>query len=341
MSPRNHRQRAPGPAAPRRTARRLAARRALLRHARHAHRRSWPRRASASTSRSATAGWSPSATPPSSASAATPPASSPAHALNCRAAVLAFGHPRHHLDAGHLAVGDRRRRPGRAAHRRPQPAHRRRLLHHDHARLRADDLLSSPSPGPPMAARTACRSTSATAFRASNTASPWPSSYLLRVLLLRSACSGCCALALRPRPRRRRGRTRPRLAAVGIAPFNVRLTAFVISAMVTGLAGALYADLNRFVSPSMLSWHLSGELIVFVILGGNGRLCGPVAGAMLYVLLENQLGGSPNTGSSSSASSCSASCCSPAAASSAWSPERRAMAEPILEIRGLGRPSAR
>jgi branched-chain amino acid transport system permease protein len=81
-----------------------------------------------------------------------------------------------------------------------------------------------------------------------------------------------------------------RLTSVGVRPFDVRLTAFVISAMITGLAGALYADLNRFVSPTMLSWHLSGELIVFVILGGVGRLCGPVAGAALFVLLEHQLG---------------------------------------------------
>jgi len=82
-----------------------------------------------------------------------------------------------------------------------------------------------------------------------------------------------------------------RLAAVGIAPFGIRLVAFVVSAMVTGLAGALFADLNRFVSPSMLSWHMSGELIVLIILGGKGRLFGPLAGAMVYVLFEYALGG--------------------------------------------------
>ena len=82
-----------------------------------------------------------------------------------------------------------------------------------------------------------------------------------------------------------------RLAAVGIAPFGIRLTAFVISAMLTGIAGALFADLNKFVSPSMLSWHMSGELIVLIILGGKGRLFGPVAGASLYVLFEYALGG--------------------------------------------------
>ena len=82
-----------------------------------------------------------------------------------------------------------------------------------------------------------------------------------------------------------------RLSAVGISPFGIRLTAFVISAMVVGLAGALFADLNKFVSPSMLSWHMSGELIVLIILGGKARLFGPVAGAALYVLFEFALGG--------------------------------------------------
>ncbi len=82
-----------------------------------------------------------------------------------------------------------------------------------------------------------------------------------------------------------------RVAAVGIRPYHVRLAAFVISAVITGVAGALFADLNRFVSPSMMSWQMSGELIVLIILGGTGRLFGPVAGAMLYVLVEFYLGG--------------------------------------------------
>ncbi len=81
-----------------------------------------------------------------------------------------------------------------------------------------------------------------------------------------------------------------RMTAVGIAPFRIRLVAFVISAMITALAGALYADLNRFVSPTMLSWHMSGEIMVFVILGGVGRLFGPLAGAALYIILEHLLG---------------------------------------------------
>ena len=82
-----------------------------------------------------------------------------------------------------------------------------------------------------------------------------------------------------------------RAVAVGIRPYGIRLTAFVISGMITGLAGALYADLNRFVSPAMLSWHMSGEIMVFVILGGVARLMGPVAGAGAFILLEHLLGG--------------------------------------------------
>jgi branched-chain amino acid transport system permease protein len=82
-----------------------------------------------------------------------------------------------------------------------------------------------------------------------------------------------------------------RVAAVGIAPFPIRLTAFVISAAITGVAGALFADLNRFVSPAMLSWQISGELIVLIILGGVGWTFGPVAGAAIYVVLEFALGG--------------------------------------------------
>ncbi|UYV39466.1 branched-chain amino acid ABC transporter permease [Rhodobacteraceae bacterium D3-12] len=82
-----------------------------------------------------------------------------------------------------------------------------------------------------------------------------------------------------------------RSRAVGIEPYRLRLAAFVISGAITGLAGALFADLNRFVSPAMFSWQTSGEIMVFVILGGVARLFGPVAGAALFILLEEILGG--------------------------------------------------
>jgi branched-chain amino acid transport system permease protein len=91
----------------------------------------------------------------------------------------------------------------------------------------------------------------------------------------------CCRARVSVSPCRAR-QNEARVRAVGIDPYKVRLVAFVISGMITALAGALYADLNRFVSPSMLSWQTSGEIMVFVILGGVGaafraaRRCGAV-----------------------------------------------------------------
>ena len=106
---------------------------------------------------------------------------------------------------------------------------------------------------------------------------------LLFFALLRGSRFGAALQAARQNERR--------TAAVGIDVFPVRLAGFVLSAMIAALAGALYADLNRFASPSMLSWQISGELIVLIILGGTGRLFGPVAGAMAFVLIEYLLGG--------------------------------------------------
>jgi branched-chain amino acid transport system permease protein len=82
-----------------------------------------------------------------------------------------------------------------------------------------------------------------------------------------------------------------RVETVGLNPTRLKLVAFIISGAVTGLAGALFADLNRFVSPSMFSWQTSGEIMVFIIIGGVGRLFGPVAGALVFVGLEHLLGG--------------------------------------------------
>lgn len=82
-----------------------------------------------------------------------------------------------------------------------------------------------------------------------------------------------------------------RVETIGLNSTRLKLVAFVISGAVTGLAGALFADLNRFVSPTMFSWQLSGEIMVFIIIGGVGRLFGPVVGALVFVGLEHLLGG--------------------------------------------------
>ena len=80
-----------------------------------------------------------------------------------------------------------------------------------------------------------------------------------------------------------------RMAAIGIAPYRYKLAAFVISGMGAGLAGALMANYMRFVSPDMLHWTKSGELMIMVILGGVGALLGPLLGAAALVTLETVL----------------------------------------------------
>lgn len=77
-----------------------------------------------------------------------------------------------------------------------------------------------------------------------------------------------------------------RMAAIGLAAYRYKLAAFVIAGAGAGLAGALYANLFRFVSPDMLHWTLSGELMVMVVLGGIGSIYGPVFGAAAIVLLH-------------------------------------------------------
>jgi branched-chain amino acid transport system permease protein len=80
-----------------------------------------------------------------------------------------------------------------------------------------------------------------------------------------------------------------RMAAIGVRTYPYKLAAFVISGMGAGVAGALMANHARFVSPDMLHWTQSGELMIMVILGGAGTLLGPAAGAAALILLETQL----------------------------------------------------
>lgn len=80
-----------------------------------------------------------------------------------------------------------------------------------------------------------------------------------------------------------------RMRALGYPTLRYRLAAYVISAVICGVAGVLLANLTMYVSPSYLAWTTSGELIVMVALGGIGTLFGPVAGALAFLLLEEGL----------------------------------------------------
>lgn len=80
-----------------------------------------------------------------------------------------------------------------------------------------------------------------------------------------------------------------RIQTLGIPAHRYKLICFVIGGAGAGLAGALLANQTEYVSPALLHWTLSGELMVMVLLGGLGSLYGPVLGAAVYLLLEENL----------------------------------------------------
>jgi len=77
-----------------------------------------------------------------------------------------------------------------------------------------------------------------------------------------------------------------RVMAVGMDPWIYRLVAFVISGVLTGLAGALLAAGQQFISPVDMGWDRSGDLVVMAVLGGVGVVWGPALGAAAFVILE-------------------------------------------------------
>ena len=77
-----------------------------------------------------------------------------------------------------------------------------------------------------------------------------------------------------------------RMRSLGFATFHYKLACFVIAGMLAGLAGYLAAVQFGVVNPDMLGWHLSGAVLMMVILGGMGTLAGPVIGAAAMLLLE-------------------------------------------------------
>ena len=82
-----------------------------------------------------------------------------------------------------------------------------------------------------------------------------------------------------------------RLAAIGISTYRYKLVAFVIAGAGAGLAGALMANFAKFVSPDLLHWSQSGDLMIMVILGGSATLFGPLIGAGMLIGLETVLTG--------------------------------------------------
>jgi branched-chain amino acid transport system permease protein len=80
-----------------------------------------------------------------------------------------------------------------------------------------------------------------------------------------------------------------RTGALGFNTYLFKLAAFTIAGAIAGLAGALFASIDGFVTPELMSWHQSGLAIMMVVLGGAGTLFGPILGALAYISFEDFL----------------------------------------------------
>jgi branched-chain amino acid transport system permease protein len=77
-----------------------------------------------------------------------------------------------------------------------------------------------------------------------------------------------------------------RAAALGVNAYPYHLTALAISGALAGLAGALFALGQKFISPADLAWLRSGDIVIMAALGGITTVWGPVLGAVAFVVLE-------------------------------------------------------
>lgn len=80
-----------------------------------------------------------------------------------------------------------------------------------------------------------------------------------------------------------------RMVTLGYNTYFYRLTAYVISGMMCGYAGFLLGNFTTFISPDMMHWTRSGELMFMIILGGASTALGPVLGSSVFILLEEIL----------------------------------------------------
>ncbi len=82
-----------------------------------------------------------------------------------------------------------------------------------------------------------------------------------------------------------------RMTALGYDTFRYRLASYVMAGSVGGFAGWLLANFTSFISPEMIDWTRSGELIFMVVLGGAATVSGPLLGALAFIVLEELLSG--------------------------------------------------
>ena len=80
-----------------------------------------------------------------------------------------------------------------------------------------------------------------------------------------------------------------RMVTLGYNIYLYRLAAYVISGAMAGYAGALLGNFTTFISPDMMDWHRSGELMFMVILGGTATTLGPLIGSVAFIVIEEIL----------------------------------------------------
>src|SRR4026209_886767 len=78
----------------------------------------------------------------------------------------------------------------------------------------------------------------------------------------------------------------PRTRAIGYAVERYKMVAVMLSGLFAGLAGVLYAGQNRFAAPDFVFFVISGEGVIFNVMGGVGTLVGPIVGAAFFLLLR-------------------------------------------------------
>jgi branched-chain amino acid transport system permease protein len=80
-----------------------------------------------------------------------------------------------------------------------------------------------------------------------------------------------------------------RASLIGLNVYLIRLSAFVVAGFLAGTAGALFAFYGRYASASYMFYHVSGEAVVWSIIGGVGTLFGPIVGAGVLITLREEI----------------------------------------------------
>lgn len=104
--------------------------------------------------------------------------------------------------------------------------------------------------------------------------------YLLQWMVLRSPL-GVAFTAVRENA--------TRAGLVGLNPYLIRLVSFILAGFLAGVSGALFALFSRYASAQYMFWTVSGEAVIWTIVGGAGTLFGPAIGAALLILVREEL----------------------------------------------------